>query len=75
MREPLRHSDSSRNRRKALHHAEDALRELLYLHSQSLKLATNYRHAINKMNKTVNRLKSEVHRDKEDACRPQGEKS
>jgi len=46
-----------------LHHAKDALRELLFLHSQSLKRAANYRHAINKMTKTVNRLKSEVEND------------
>jgi hypothetical protein len=70
MKEPLRHSASVRNRRKALHHAKDALRELLYLHSQALRLEVHYRHAINKMNKTVNRLKSEVWKD-ENVGRPE----
>ena len=67
--EPVRHSASARNRRKALHNAECLLEELLYLQNEALKRLTNLKYAVHRANTMVNRVKAESLQDKSRARR------
>lgn len=58
--EPVRHSASARNRRKALHNAECLLEELQFLHSEHTVRAVNLKYAIHRAATLVNRLKAEA---------------
>ena len=63
-KEPLRHSASPRNRRKALHQAECILEDLEFdlIDSAAIRVRLRYKHS--KARKLVNRLKAEVRRDR-----------
>lgn len=60
MTEPIRHSASKRNRKKALHHARNVRDEAMHLHTQTLALLTNYEYLVSSACKLVNRLEAEV---------------
>jgi hypothetical protein len=66
MTEPRRHAASSRNRRKALHHANCLMDELVFLHSDHIKRMTSLQYAIGRITRLVNRLEAEVAADATD---------
>ena len=62
--EPLRHSASPRNRRKALHHSENFKEEAKYLFAEMVVIQEKLRRLIKLACKVENRLKAEVRRDR-----------
>ena len=60
MSEPIRHSASARNRRKALHNAECLLEEIEFLHAEAVKREVNFKYAVHRASTLVNRLKAET---------------
>lgn len=61
--EPIRHSASVRNRRKALHHAENFKEEIKHLFAETVVLLEKQQRLIKLACKVVNRLEAEVRRD------------
>jgi hypothetical protein len=68
MKAPARHRSSNRNRKKALHFAENLQEELEYL-DRTLRMLTDQhiRYALGRIYRLVNRLKAEndKHSDRE----------
>lgn len=60
MTEPLRHQAGERNRRKMLHHAKCAREELAFLRDELRRLDDKFRYALGRVDRLINRLKSEV---------------
>jgi hypothetical protein len=60
MTDPIRHSSSQRNRRKALHHAENIKEEAMHLYSEIVLLSEKADRLIRLACKIENRLKAEV---------------
>jgi hypothetical protein len=58
MAEPIRHQDSPRNRRKALHQAEVICEELEFLLVENAKRRVNLQYAYSKARKLKNRLRA-----------------
>jgi hypothetical protein len=63
--EPIRHVASPRNRRKLLHHAKCLRDELEFLANTSAKLLDNYRYALGRTNRIINRIKAELQVDED----------
>lgn len=64
MSEPVRHEESNRNRRKALHQADVICEELEFLLIENAKRRVNLRYAYSKARKLKNRLKAEARNDR-----------
>jgi hypothetical protein len=60
MVDPVRHSASPRNRRKALHHAKNMLEETKHLVGEIIVIQEKLQRLIKLASKIENRLKAEV---------------
>ncbi len=57
----MRHQASARNRRKALHHAQNLIEELEYLDRTMRRITDeNIRYVLGRVARLVNRLRAEV---------------
>jgi len=59
MPEPIRHEASQRNRRKALHFAENLRDELEFLRKQHTRRIVNLDYCLDRIYKLLNRMKAE----------------
>jgi hypothetical protein len=60
MVDPVRHSASLRNRRKALHHAENMLEETKHLVGEIIVIQEKLQRLVKLASKIENRLKAEI---------------
>jgi hypothetical protein len=63
MKEPIRHSASPRNRRKARHHVKNAREEVAFIRDMLTKLDDKCRYALGRLDRTLNRLGAEIEHD------------